>query len=168
MTSVYGNNFTGQFGDRDSGLWFEALCDLKPCDLAYGLKKMIKQKDYKTWPPKPGEFLELCLSHAKDVGLPSVNVAFSELQLNVSCSRDRWSHPAVAVAAVNTGGKILVEDVRQAYASFSKQYQLACRMVLDGISLPAVDIASLYASARQAYHDETQALLEKHKKLLRG
>ena len=83
MTSAYGNNFIDQFGDKDSGLWFEVLGELRPNDIAYGLKKMLRDVRYKSWPPKPAEFLELCQLRAKDLGLPTTGEAFEEMQSNL-------------------------------------------------------------------------------------
>lgn len=109
MTSAFGFKFVKSFGERDTGVWFEALKDLSKRELAYGFRKTLRDtsdvdsRGKGAWPPNVKEFRAHCKSWLSDLGIPSVHTAFREYASAVYCTHPVFSHAIVGVLAERMG-----------------------------------------------------------------
>lgn len=131
-----------------SHAWAAALGGLNGQQIAVGLAALTTTEDeqLRKWPPSAPEFRALCENRNPEAfGLPSEDSAYRE-----ACRRAHpagpaldgaWSHAAVCHAAVETGfhnlGTLKAEASRKL---FSRNYQVACRMVMDGQPLKAIPL----------------------------
>lgn len=101
-----------------------ARCRMEPCDFV----------------PGPGKFVAWCMPTPEQVGLPPSEHAFREaLRMAHPCMVGRiddataWSHPGVRHAALESGlyslGRLQMEPAR---LLFSRNYEVVCRMVMNG------------------------------------
>lgn len=150
MAELYGQLWTGSFGVSadQSHAWAAALGGLTGQQIAAGLTTLAMTDDpqLKRYPPSAATFRSLCENRNPEAfGLPSEDKAFSE-----ACRRahpagpaleDAWSHPAVCHAALETGFHNLVTLKAEASRKlFARNYQAACRMVMDGQPLKAIPL----------------------------
>lgn len=78
--------------------------------------------------PSPGQFLELCIPTAADIGAPSVELAFQEAseQAHPQSWKKTWSHPAVHHAYKLTGPQSFLSDgASRVFDKFSQHYRQA-------------------------------------------
>lgn len=114
-------------------VWRHDLTQLKVTDesLRVGLKKSAALE----WPPSPAEFAALCRMTAEDLGLPALEAAFHEAMRATPAMRDgkpfKWTHQAVYHAAKETGLSVLATS-KDADKVFARNYEIACRMLMDG------------------------------------
>lgn len=138
LTDIYGALFVNRFGEKDSGVWNQALSDLSEADIRHGLEAMIRDARFETWPPNCTQFRHLCLKDSVNE-LPSVHKAFNEARQNLNLSKPTWSHPAVkftvkyvGVSVINSGRA----DV--AFEAFKTGYQKVCERIRQGHQVPDV------------------------------
>lgn len=146
MTELYGHRWTGSFGVSadQSHAWAAALGGLNGQQIAVGLSALVASDE--KWPPSAPEFRALCENRdPAGYGLPCDEQAYQE-----ACRRAHpasgsieapWSHPAVCHAALETGFHSLATlkaDVSRKL--FARNYQAACRMVMDGQPLKAIPL----------------------------
>jgi hypothetical protein len=81
LTDIYGMRFINLYGEKDSGVWFQALRDLTEEEIERGLHAMFRDERFETWPPNCTQFRHLCLKRNK---LPSVHKAFNEARHNLN------------------------------------------------------------------------------------
>jgi len=150
MAELYGNRWTGSFGVSadQSHAWAAALGGLNGQQIAVGLAALTTTEDeqLRKWPPSAPEFRALCENRNPEAfGLPSEDQAYRE-----ACRRahpagpaleDAWSHPAVCHAALETGFHNLATLKAEASRKlFARNYQAACRMVMDGKPLKSIPL----------------------------
>lgn len=150
MTEIYGRRWTGSFGVSadQSHAWAAALGGLNGQQIAVGLAALTTTEDeqLRKWPPSAPEFRALCENRNPEAfGLPSEDQAYRE-----ACRRahpagpaleDAWSHPAVCHAALETGFHNLATLKAEASRKlFARNYQAACRMVMDGKPLKSIPL----------------------------
>ena len=125
-----------------SHAWAAALGGLNGQQIAIGLASLVASDE--AWPPSAPEFRALCENRdPAGYGLPGDEQAYQE-----ACRRAHpqagsieqpWSHPAVCHAALETGFHSLATlkaDVSRKL--FVRNYQAACRMVMDGQPLKSI------------------------------
>ncbi len=140
LTKAFGYKFLRNFGEKDNGIWLEALKDLSREDLEYGFKRAIKtttdeeREKYEAWPPNVKEFRLYCERRLKDFGLPEPHAAFEEAQNNNYMGNPFWSHPLVKMAAkqLNKSDHYVVSTD---YPVFRKIYDFLCQRFMRGEGL---------------------------------
>lgn len=126
------------YGERDSGVWEQALSDLTEDELREGLTKMMRDLRFETWPPNCTQFRHLCASTRASTP-PSVMLAFREVQQNKYRSRPTWSHLAIKMTIKCIGVHIAYkDDEREAFKEFSKKYEQVCARMAGGHPLPEI------------------------------
>lgn len=153
MTEIYGSRWTGSFGVSadQSHAWAAALGGLTGQQIADGLTALMARDDLaspdeRKWPPSAPEFRALCEKrNPEDYGLPTEDQAYRE-----ACRRAHpagpaleveWSHPAVCHAALEIGFHSLCNLAANVSRKlFARNYQVACRMVMDGKPLKAIPL----------------------------
>lgn len=141
LTKAFGYKFLRNFGEKDNGIWREALKDLTREDLEYGFKRAIKmttaeeREKFEAWPPNVKEFRMFCQRRFKDFDLPEVHYAFIEAKNNNYLSKPYWSHPIIFMAKnqLNKKCEEYVED--EDYPAFSKVYSSLCQRFMRGEAL---------------------------------
>lgn len=150
MTELYGRRWTGSFGvlADQSHAWSATLGGLTCEQIAVGLTALActDDKQLQEWPPTAPQFRALCENRTlESYDLPSEDQAYRE-----ACRRAHpagpslergWSHPAVCHAAVETGFHTLCNlSANVSRKLFARNYQAACRMVMDGKPLKAIPL----------------------------
>ncbi len=118
--------------------------NLTATDIERGIEKLKQrivacEKDYQ-WPNVP-LIAALCQPQPEDYGLPSLEQAWHEVQVNsYQVDRHQWSHPAVREAGKRTGWFDImgcVDDYRRRTLKkqFDRHYRYLSRRVMDGQSL---------------------------------
>lgn len=141
LTDTYGPLFTDRQGEKDSGVWYEALCDLTEIDIKFGLWILPRVKDHKIWPPTCIQFRHLCLmkNEPEMNGLPTIHKAFDEARRNLSCSKPQWSHPAIKFTVKLVGiDKVNAARADLALAAFKPAYLKVCAEISLGKEVPFV------------------------------
>jgi len=140
LTDIYGARFVNLYGEKDSGVWYQALHDLADDDVRFGLYTMLRDIRFETWPPNCTQFRHLCLNRPETAKLPDVHKAFKEAQHNVNFSLKTWSHPAVKFTVKLLGPKkVNAARVDVAFEQFSTLYSKVCERVRQGREVPLVD-----------------------------
>lgn len=150
MAELYGRRWTGSFGVSadQSHAWAAALGGLNGQQIAVGLAALTTTEDeqLRKWPPSAPEFRALCENRNPEAfGLPSEDDAYREACRRAyrggqSLARP-WSHPAVCHAAMATGFHALNTLKEEASRKiFSRNYAIACRMVIDGEPLKTIPL----------------------------
>lgn len=138
LTDIYGHRFMNTYGEKDSGVWYQALNDLTEDDLRKGLTTMMRDIRFETWPPNCTQFRHLCLS-TKEPLAPKTVEAFREVRQNMYCSSPQWSHPAIKLAIKCMGTKAAyAEDDAEAFKGFSAKYMQICERMAKGHPLPDI------------------------------
>lgn len=150
MTEIYGRRWTGSFGvlaDEEHS-WAAVLGGLNGEQLAIGLSAIActDDKQLQEWPPAAPQFRALCENRNPEAyGLPDEETAYREACRRAysngpSLSRP-WNHPAVCHAALATGFHALNTLKEEASRKiFSRNYAIACRMVIDGQPLKTIPL----------------------------
>lgn len=140
LTKAFGYKFLKNFGEKDNGIWLEALKDLTREDLEYGFKRALKittveeREKFEAWPPNVKEFRMYCERRLNDFGLPEVHIAFAEVQNNNYLSNKHWSHPIVKIATRQFNkSNSYVNDTD--YPLFKKIYDSLCQRFMRGEGL---------------------------------
>ncbi|GLX87852.1 hypothetical protein Pfra02_04210 [Pseudomonas fragi] len=140
----------------------------------YGLRGL---RGYgKDFVPSPGAFLGWCRPKPEDLGLPPVDIAYTEACTKshpAARSAARWSHRAVYLAAIEVGMDCLASVSREVSLKiFTHAYTVITRRAMDGHSLdggvavaighdgqkPEVDRANEYAEQRHARVRKAQGI----------
>lgn len=144
LTNLYKNLFVSTFGLKDDGTWFSALSDLTPKAIETGINSLMRMdagNEFCKYPPKPLEFRALCLSYYKDLGLPTVEQAFKEIQTNARLSKPRYSHAAIRYVDHMLGEEFFnSDDIKAMYATFKRHYNKVCHYIKQGHQVPDVPI----------------------------
>ncbi len=150
MTELYGHRWTGSFGVSadQTHAWAATLGGLRGAQIAVGLSALAETQDpqLKRWPPAAPEFRAMCENRDPEAfGLPAEGAAYHE-----ACKRAHpaggsidapWSHPAVCHAALETGFHCLLSSKADVSRKlFARNYEAACRMVMDGQALKAIPL----------------------------
>lgn len=141
LTDIYGPLFTNRQGEKDSGVWFEALCDLTENDIKFGIWALYRAPKHKDWPPTCIQFRHLCLSQyePEENGIPAVHKAFDEARRNLSCSKPHWSHPAIKFTVKLVGiDNVNAARTDLALAAFKPVYKKVCAEICLGKEVPFV------------------------------
>lgn len=140
LTTAFGYKFLKNFGEKDNGVWFEALKDLTREDLEYGFKRAIRlttteeREKFESWPPNVKEFRMYCERRLQDFNLPEPHIAFAQAKNNNYTKNQYWSHPLIKLATHQLRKKdsyIHDED----YDLFKKAYNSLCQQFMRGIGL---------------------------------
>lgn len=131
-----------------SHAWAAALGSLSGQQIAVGLTALAMTNDpqLKRYPPSAAAFRSLCENRDPQAhGLPGEDAAYRE-----ACRRAHpaggsieaaWSHPAVCHAALETGFHDLTTlKAEVSRKQFARNYQAACRMVMDGLPLKSIPL----------------------------
>ena len=136
MVAIYGQLFVTKHGVRDSGIWFETLCDLTPKALESGmarLKGLSAGTKFCDWPPNPLQFKALCEAYYENLRLPSPSVAYLEIKNKAYLTRQNWSNNIVKFMASRLPSDFLdIDDSAHAYALFKEAYEQVCSLVKQG------------------------------------
>lgn len=139
LTDIYGPLFVNRFGEKDSGVWYQALSDLSEIEIQAGLEAMIRDARFETWPPNCTQFRRLCINGLGDKGLPSVHKAFIEARQNLNLSNPGWSHPAIKFTVKYVGLAIMNSGRTDiAFEAFKTGYQKVCERIRRGHQVPFV------------------------------
>lgn len=140
LTDIYGTRFVNVYGEIDSGVWYQALSDLTEEDWSFGLKAMLRDPRFETWPPNCTQFRHLCLNKISGSEIPSVHKAFAEARLKATrSSPQQWSHPAVKYTVKHLGlTKMNDGDTYKVFNEFNEFYHRVCERVSKGFSIPFV------------------------------
>ena len=92
MTEMYGHRWTSAMGAVPVDGWVIAVEGFSPEQIRGGLTKMVKDPQFKSWPPNALEFRALCLPSEADLGLPTADEAFAQA---VGNRPGQQKHPAV-------------------------------------------------------------------------
>lgn len=140
LTDIYGSRFVNVYGEKDSGVWYQALSDLNEDDFVFGLTAILRDIRFETWPPNCTQFRHLCLKKASDNTIPSVHKAFAEMRSNLMFSSPRkWSHPAVKYTVKYLGIKKMSSGRTDAvFNEFSVLYEKVCERFRQGFQIPFV------------------------------
>lgn len=152
LTDIYGSRFVNQYGEKDSGVWYQALCDLEEEAIRFGLHAVLRDARFETWPPNCTQFRHLCLKRPAMSSVPTVHQAFSEARANLSFSTARaWSHPAVKFTVKHLSvAKVLDARADRAFAAFSTLYEVVCKRLAEGHTLPHVADEELVVPAKRS------------------
>jgi len=132
-----------RFGEKDSGVWNQALSDLSEADIRTGLEAMIRDARFETWPPNCTQFRHLCLKGSVN-DLPNVHKAFIEARQNLNLSKPRWSHPAIKFTVKYVGVDVMnAGRADRAFQAFKNGYEKVCERIRQGHQVPHVDNAEL-------------------------
>ncbi len=163
LTDVYGVRFVNQYGSCDeSGVWAMALEGFDEEDVRFGLKAMICDIRFETWPPNCTQFRHLCLSCLNECPqqLPSVHKAFIEALNNLWLKNPVWSHDGVKCAIKLCGIHKLTEPrVDRAFKDFSQAYSKVSKRVLSGEALPSVSNDEVRLPAYKKSNNSPKLLL---------
>lgn len=154
LTDIYGSRFVNQYGEHDSGVWFQALHDLTEDDMSFGLHSMMRDRRFETWPPNCTQFRHLCCKRQATNNLPSVHAAFNEARENLLFSSSRpWSHPAVKFTVKYVGVHV-VNDANKAHAfkAFAHGYEKVCTRVASGYDVPVVNDDEVVIKQKKSSH----------------
>ena len=138
LTDIYGARFVNAYGEKDSGVWHQALIDLTETQLREGLSLMMRDKRFETWPPNCTQFRHLCLEGKKQA-IPTVHQAFAEARQNAYYASPMWSHPAVKFTVKYVGADVINSPYElKAWEHFSKGYAKVCARMAEGYAVPEV------------------------------
>jgi hypothetical protein len=128
LTKAYGHKFINSFGETDNGVWYEALKDLSPAELAYGLKRVLtsfSESELATkqaWPPNVKEFRMHCELKLRDYGIPGSSKAFDEVENHFNYNIRNWSHPLLAEISQQLDPSLFHLPRHAAYQRFKAMY----------------------------------------------
>ena len=152
LTEIYGARFVNQYGEKDSGVWYQALSDLTEDSITHGLNTMLRDERFETWPPNCTQFRKLCLSGLKSCHLPNVHRAFYEARQNVMLKSPVWSHPAVKFTVKHIGVEIVNAGRTDfAFAKFSTAYAKVCERIKEGHLVPDVSNEEVTVSSKKQF-----------------
>jgi hypothetical protein len=170
LATLYGAAFTKPYGvDIDkNGVWHQALLLVSEIDIEYGFKKLILTERYKSFPPNPLQFRELCIRSDKRA-MPSLKDAYLEAQNFHDSLTHVWSHHAVKFCAIKTRSALLKSDqVLNSWLQFKDLYEKVSLAVNGGLKLPKISDGNSTEQANNSVPTKTvgQFYLAKIKKTL--
>lgn len=108
------------------------------------LSKVDKFKDF---PPNCMQFRTLCLEAISAESLPSLAQAFNETRNWYFYNINQWSHPAVRFTAAKLPREFWgMENLHQAFKTFSAIYSDVCFLVKQGHEIPYAELKRVPAS----------------------
>jgi len=144
LLNLYKHLFLNKFGKKDDGTWFAALSDLTPKAIENGINALMRMdagSKYCEYPPSALEFRALCLSYYKELGLPTAEQAFREIETNTRISKPRYSHAAVRYVDYMLGENFFnSDDLNGMYTIFKSHYNKVCHYIKQGHQLPDVPV----------------------------
>lgn len=104
LSIKYESKFTAKYPDKASresakAVWARDLVDIGPAQINYALDLVVRM--HPAWPPTVGEFRQLCLVDAQELGLPTVETAWLEvasLKMRERPGQPIYSHGVVMAA----------------------------------------------------------------------
>lgn len=153
LTDIYGARFVNMYGEKDSGVWFQALSDVSEDAITFGLQAMFRDVRFETWPPNCTQFRHLCLSGFVTHTPPSVHQAFNEARRNLESTKPVWSHAAIKFTVKHLGlEKVIAARVDVAFAQFSALYLKVCERISQGNQVPSVSDEELRIVKKTRQH----------------
>lgn len=160
--------------DAAKRTWARGLIEAKITSyqqLQWGLLK-ARRSESPFW-PSVGQFISWCQPDPMDHGLPTPEAAFIEASRNShpAYSGNKWSHPAVYVAAREVGRFELANLPRdKSWPLFKKAYSIVVSRVLNGESLEGEIPKALpeKSESRPVDPKVAQQHIERLKKMLKG
>ncbi|MBE3966018.1 replication protein P [Vibrio parahaemolyticus] len=139
--------------------------------LQWGLRK-ARRSESPFW-PSVGQFIKWCQPDPMDHGLPTPEAAFIEASRNShpAYSGNKWTHPAVYVAARGAGRYELANLARdKSWPLFQRAYSITVRRVLEGEDLSGEIPKALPQKPEPRPVDPkvAQQHIERLKKMLKG
>lgn len=128
---------TSKVGSTEHLFWIKGLEDIPEGQIRHGMKKASSFTGYFTLPT----FRELCQVTPEEMGLPSLDAAWSEAGRQAHDTRRyKWSHVAVYKALIETGVFDVLHatganEIREVKKLFARNYEIVCRKVLAGEDL---------------------------------
>jgi hypothetical protein len=137
--------------------WTLAFCEsnLKSMNqIKIGLKRLRSQ--ISPFVPTCGQFIELCKATAQELGLPTVEKAYTEACAAAHPQGDKiFSHRVVEHAFVNVGSYNLKTYPKSvSYPMFEHAYEVSCQSFMNGDKLTEIP---------KAIEDKTEELITKQK-----
>lgn len=134
--------------------WDEKLAKIPPALVAYGLRRLsteiesAKQQGKESWPPVADQFAVLCKPRPLDLGMPSVDHAYTAAKMR------NWNlHPAVKAA----GSRISAEDWAKGdwhcVPVFRAEYKHMVELIASGEPMPIVSGDNLLKLAHERPED---------------
>ena len=158
LTQAFGHKFLSNFGDRDNGVWFEALKNLTKVEVSQGFDNLLKtitpeeREKKQAWPPNVKEFYLYCLDAFKDQGVPSIQEAYHQCQQNLSLKMHNWHHPAIFYAMLCFGPTAIKDDFWcKKITLFKTSYLLMSQLFLEG-KLPLIPATKACCQALIVQH----------------
>jgi hypothetical protein len=133
----YHNQYYAAFGDNTKSenlakkLWLSKLSDFGPEVILAAAERIIADSEYL---PTLHKMLNACRSAGMPSNLPSVRRAYEEACNKPSPKAEqKWSHPAVYLAARDCGWHLLANEVEsKALPAFTQVYNQYCDRVVAG------------------------------------
>ena len=133
----YHNQYYAAFGDNTKSenlakkLWLSKLSDFGPEVILAAAERIIADSEYL---PTLHKMLNACRSAGMPSNLPSVRRAYEEACNKPSPKAEqKWSHPAVYLAARDCGWHLLANEVEsKALPAFTQVYNQYCDLVVAG------------------------------------
>ena len=154
LTDIYGARFVNQYGEYDSGVWYQSLHDLTTDDVSFGLHIMMRDIRFETWPPNCTQFRHLCCRRHQINGLPTVHQAFNEARENLLFSSNRrWSHAAVKFTVKYVGVDVVNHaDKAYAFKAYALGYEKVCARIAAGKQVPFVRDEDVRVNPKKTSH----------------
>lgn len=150
--------------------WILALCesDLNSMQqIKIGLKNLRAQTS--PFVPTCGQFIALCKPSAQDLGLPTVEKAYTEACQAAHPQGDKkFSHKVVEHAFIETGSyNLRTTSKTVSFPIFERNYEIASRMYMNGEKLKEIPIALEHTTNKVITKSIGESALKGLKDLLR-
>jgi len=148
--------------------WEEKLFGIEQALVAYGLKclgaeiECAKRKGQESWPPSADQFASLCKPRPVDLGLPTVDHAYTAAKLRNWCL-----HPAVKAAASRLSAEDWEKGDSYCVPMFRAAYGRVVDLVASGGTIPAVSSDNLL-QLRHERPENTKEQFDLMRKALKG
>lgn len=154
--------------------WIKAFIDAGVTSwerVEYGLRK--QRLTGKAFVPSPAEFIALCTPEPEEIGLPSVEKAFSMAAYMAHPTADRSKVNQVVYHAASEAGfnMLITEPAERSFRVFKKHYSQAIEILVAGgklKDLPAPPERMIAASTAGSCKKDGQDKIAKIKEMLRG
>lgn len=163
---VYHNQFQKAFPDREKlnyakRLWASHLSSYTPEQILSACRQVVRESEY--LPTVRGLLKHL---ESQTLGLPDAREAYVEACMKPSPKlAQRWSHPAVYLAAQAAGWHLLASETeRAAFPVFERHYKQLCERAARGEALALPNLPALPQEVHHPLSPEQSA--EKRKDLL--
>jgi hypothetical protein len=123
-------------------LWQESLSQFQPEVIKAATLEIIKQSDFL---PTISRIIQQCVKLSSLSELPDAHDAYIEAcNANKPKQNHHWTHPAVYYAGKRSNWHFLASSEETvAFPIFKSHYEKLCQKVINGETLPAIEILSL-------------------------